>query len=91
MPNMLILGRGGAINAERVLAVVHAKSAPVLRLVQATDPSHILNMTYGYPRRSVIVLDNGLVVLSSRTPTELTRALGLREELPADEDQPPWW
>ena len=90
MPKLLILGRGGSIDANRVIAIVHAKSAPVIRMLQATDTSRILNMTYGYPRRSVIILDNGFVVISSRTPSELTRAVGLSQEL-NDEDQPPWW
>lgn len=90
MPKILLLGRGGSINADRVIAVAHAKSAPVTRMVQSTDTSRVLNMTFGYPRRSVIVLDNGYLVLSSRTPGELSRAIGLSEEL-KDEDNPPWW
>ena len=90
MANMLILGRGGSINAERVIALAHAKSAPIVRLVQATDPCHVLNMTYGYPRRSVIILDNGFIVISSRTPDELARAVGMGEAL-EDNDAPPWW
>ena len=90
MPRVLILGRGGSINASRVIAVAHAKSAPIQRMVEATDTSRVLNLTYGYPRRSVIILEGGFVVLSSRTPGELARALGSCEEL-NDEDQPPWW
>ncbi len=90
MPKILILGRGGSINADRVIAVAHAKSAPVMRMVQATDANRVINMTYGYPRRSVLILDDGVVVLSSRTPAELAKALGRIEEL-TDEDQPPWW
>jgi regulator of extracellular matrix RemA (YlzA/DUF370 family) len=90
MPNILILGRGGSINADRVIAIAPAKSAPILRMMEATDASHVLNMTYGYPRRSVIVLDNGFLVISSRTPGELARAVGSCEEL-TDEDQAPWW
>jgi len=90
MPKVLILGRGGSINVDRVIAVAHAKSAPISRLIQSTDDSKVLNLTFGYPRRSVLVLDNGFIVLSSRTPDELARALASCEEL-SDEDQPPWW
>jgi regulator of extracellular matrix RemA (YlzA/DUF370 family) len=90
MSKILILGRGGSIHTERVVAVAHAKSAPILRLVKATHPSRVLNLTYGYPRRAVIILDGGYVVLSSRTPDELAKALGWGEEL-SDEPQTPWW
>lgn len=91
MSKILLLGRAGSINRERVVAIARARSAPILRMIQATDPSRVLNMTYGYPRRSVMVLDNGFIVLSSRTPEELAKALGLCQELNNDEDPPPWW
>lgn len=90
MAKILLLGHGGSINLNRVIAIAPVKSDPIQRLVKATDASHVLNLTYGYPRRSIIILDNGYVVLSSRTPDELARAVGLCEELD-DEDQPPWW
>lgn len=90
MAKMLILGRGGSINTERVIAVANAKSTPIRTLVAATEENRILNLTFGYPRRAVIVLDNGYLVLSSRTPDELARALVTCEAL-SDEDQPPWW
>lgn len=90
MAKILLLGRGGAINMDRVIAVAHARSAPIRRLIEATDDSRLLNLTYGYPRRSVLILDDGILVISSRTPQELARALGMCEEL-KDEAQPPWW
>lgn len=90
MAKILLLGHGGSINMSRVIAIAPAKSDPVRRLVKETEPGKVLNLTYGYPRRSIIILDNGYVVLSSRTPDELARAVGLCEDL-EDEDQPPWW
>lgn len=93
--NILILGRAGSINTQRVLAVANAQSAPIQRMIEATDEGHVINMTYGNTRRSVIVLDEGYLVLSHRTVDALAKALGLAEET-ADEDdeeadQPPWW
>jgi len=87
MPDMLLLGRGGAINAERVTAVASAKSDPIRRLLKMLPPPQIIDLTYGFPRQSVIILDNGFVALSSRTPEELARVLHRRE----DELVPPWW
>lgn len=90
MPHVLILGRGGSINADRVIAIAHGKSAPIMRMIQATDPSRVINLTYGYPRRSVLILEGGFIVISSRTPNEMARAIGTCEEM-TDEAQPPWW
>ena len=35
MPNLLILGRGGVIDSDQVVAIAPAKSAPIKRLLEA--------------------------------------------------------
>jgi regulator of extracellular matrix RemA (YlzA/DUF370 family) len=89
MPDMLILGRGGSLNVERVIAIAPMGSAPIKRMLAATPEDRVLNMTYGYPRRSVLVLDNGAVVISSRSVGELTKAVSNGEGL--THDNVPWW
>lgn len=86
MAKMLILGRGGAINANRIVAIAHAKSAPVDRMLKAVGPEKVMNLTYGYPRRSAIMLDNGFVVLSSIRLHTLVHALENYKELNDDEE-----
>ena len=71
-----------------MLAVASMKSAPVKSLLQATDAAQVLNLTYGYPRRSLVVLAGGWLVISSRSVEELTRALHQGEEPTHDA---PWW
>jgi regulator of extracellular matrix RemA (YlzA/DUF370 family) len=88
MPRILILGRGGSIDADRVVAVASAKSAPIKRLLQAIGPERVLNLTYGYPRQAVILFDNGYLAVVSRTVDELARALHMEGEA---NGQPPWW
>lgn len=92
MPRMIILGRGGSVDADRVVAIAPFKSKPIKRLLDAVDSGKVLNLTYGYPRQSVILLENGFVVVTSRTVEELVRAFhdGSKEEL-TDGKQPPWW
>lgn len=88
MVSILFMGPGGAINARRVVAVASIKSAPVKRLIEAAGRARILDMTYGYPRQSVILFDNGYIAIVSRSVEELSRALaGLEENGHAD---PPW-
>ncbi|MFZ4462192.1 MAG: extracellular matrix/biofilm biosynthesis regulator RemA family protein [Patescibacteria group bacterium] len=88
---MLLLGRGGAISANHVIAIANIKSTPVKRMVKSTPESHVLNLTYGYPERSVIIMDNGYLVISSRHQSEIAKAIGLSQELEHAEDPPPWW
>lgn len=89
MPDMLILGRGGSINRERVVLIAPMSSAPIQKLLRDTDPSRVINMTYGYPRRSVVVFDNSMIAITSRTVEELTKAIHMRKEL--EDDSAPWW
>ena len=59
------LGRGGAIAADRVIAVGRASSASIKRLLEAAGPSAVINLTYGEPRQTVLVMDTGhLAVIS---------------------------
>lgn len=92
MPRMIILGRGGVIDAQRVVAIGSARSAPVKRLLKSIAAEKVLDLTYGYPRESVILLDNGYLAIVSRTVGELARALddGTGKDL-SHENQPPWW
>jgi regulator of extracellular matrix RemA (YlzA/DUF370 family) len=89
---MIILGRGGAVDADRVVAIAPFKSKPVKRLLDAAGSGMVLNMTYGYSCHSVILLDNGYLVVSSRTMEELARVFhDTSKEDPDNDRQPPWW
>ncbi len=70
-PGYLDLGRGGLITLDRIVAVARANSAPVKRLLEAAGPARVLNLTYGEPRQSVIVLDNGYLAVVTPTPETL--------------------
>lgn len=76
MSRMIILGRGGVVDANRVVAIAPFKSKPIKRLLDAVGSGRVLNMTYGYPCHSVILLDNGYLVVSSRTMDELVHDFG---------------
>ncbi len=71
------LGRGGALAADRVVAAARAQSAPIKRLLEAAGPSHVLNLTYGEPRATVVLLDSGhLAVISLPLETFLAKLYG---------------
>ncbi|QPC80922.1 DUF370 domain-containing protein [Phototrophicus methaneseepsis] len=90
MPRMIILGRGGMLDADRVIAVVPAKSAPVKRMLDAAPPNTIIDMTYGYPRLSVAVLENGCFAIIPHSAAALAEQLAIEERMP-DADEPVSW
>jgi regulator of extracellular matrix RemA (YlzA/DUF370 family) len=69
------VGRGGVIVAERVVAVGRADSAPMRRLVRAVAPDRMINLTFGRPRRAVVVLDSGHVALVALSPETVAKRL----------------
>ncbi len=74
MTDWISLGRGGAIATQRVVAAARANSAPVKRLLAAAGPARILNLTYGDPRETVLLLDTGHLAIISQ-PLEVIVSL----------------
>jgi regulator of extracellular matrix RemA (YlzA/DUF370 family) len=48
-----------------------AEAAPMRRLIQATQPSHVVVLTGGRKRQTVLVLDSGHLVISPLTVAEI--------------------
>lgn len=75
MTNWLDLGGGGALSAGRIVAVSRFDSAPIRRMVEAVGRDRVVNLTYGRPRQSVVVLDSGHVAVVSIAPDTLLAKL----------------
>ena len=75
MGKWIVVGKGGIVAAERVVAIARADSAPIRRLVEAVGRERTVDLTFGRPRRSIVVLDSGHVVLVSLTPETLRKRL----------------
>ena len=77
--NNTLTGRGewlrleseGAVAWGRIVAMGRAEAAPMRRLIQATRPSHIIMLTGGHKRKTVLLLDSGHLVISSLTAAEI--------------------
>ena len=76
MARLITLGRGGALDADRILLIASARSAPIKRLLAMLDTNQIINLTYGYPRETVILLEGGIFVIVSQTIEDITQLLG---------------
>ena len=66
---LINIGFGNIVSANRIVTIVSPESAPIKRLVQeAKDNKTAINATYGRRTRSVIIMDSGHVILSAVQP-----------------------
>lgn len=83
---LINIGFGNTVSANRIIAVVSPESSPIKRLVQvARDSGALIDATYGRKTRAVIACDNGTVVLSSIQPD--TIAARAAQKLTAAEEE----
>ena len=63
------IGFGNIVSAQRIVAIVSPESAPIKRIVQdAKDKGMAVDATYGRRTRAVIIMDSGHVILSAVQP-----------------------
>jgi len=66
---MVNIGFGNLVSAQRIVAVVSPESAPIRRVVtEAKDRGVLIDATYGRKTRAVIIVDSGHVILSAVNP-----------------------
>ena len=66
---LINIGYGGLVAAERLVAVVSPDSAPVKRMIQeARDAGRLIDATLGRRTKAVLVMDSGHVVLAAIQP-----------------------
>ena len=63
------IGYGSMISAQRLIAVVSPDSAPIKRLIgEARDRSMLIDATFGRKTAAVLIMDSDHVVLSALPP-----------------------
>lgn len=66
---LINIGFGNIVSANRIISIVSPESAPIKRLIQeAKDSKMAIDATYGRRTRAVIVMDSGHVILSAVQP-----------------------
>lgn len=66
------VGFGNLIHTDKVLAIVTPDSAPAKRLVQkGKQEERVIDATQGRKTRSVLVMDQNMIVLSALGPDTL--------------------
>lgn len=73
---LLNIGFGNMVSANRVMAIISPESAPIKRMVQdARDKGLLIDATYGRKTRAVLVMDSGQIVLSAIQPETVANRL----------------
>lgn len=66
---LINIGFGNIVSANRIVAIVSPESAPIKRLIQeAKDNKKAVDATYGRRTRAVLIMDSGHVILSAVQP-----------------------
>ena len=78
---LINIGFGNIVSANRIIAIVSPESAPIKRIVQeAKDNGTAIDATYGRKTRAVLIMDSGHIVLSSIQPETVAGRLEKDEE-----------
>ena len=73
---LLSIGFGSFLAANKIISVLSPDSAPIKRSVQdARETGNLIDASFGRSTKSVIVMDNGTLILSSRSSDELSKEL----------------
>ena len=76
--DLVNIGYGNMISAQRLIAVVSPDSAPVKRLVsEARERSMLIDATFGRKTAAVLVMDTDHVVLSGLPMEKLAPRFGV--------------
>ena len=66
---LINIGFGNIVSAERIISIVSPESAPIKRIVQESKDSKMaIDATYGRRTRSVLIMDSGHIILSAVQP-----------------------
>lgn len=75
--NLVNIGFGNLINADRVISIVSPESAPVKRIVQkGKENGTLIDATHGRKTKSVIITDSDNVVLSYMDLKQISQRFG---------------
>lgn len=78
---LINIGFGNIVSANRIIAIVSPESAPIKRIVQeAKDSGMAVDATYGRRTRAVLIMDSGHIILSAVQPETVAGRLEKDEE-----------
>lgn len=78
---LINIGFGNIVSANRIIAIVSPDSAPIKRMIQeAKDNGTAVDATYGRRTRAVVIMDSGHIILSAVQPETVAGRLDKEEK-----------
>lgn len=72
------VGYGNMVNADKIIGIIKPDAAPVKRMIQqAKDKGIAIDSTCGRKTKSVIVFDNGYIMLSALLPETIASRINI--------------
>jgi regulator of extracellular matrix RemA (YlzA/DUF370 family) len=69
MSRLIHIGYGNIVNADKIISIVSPDAAPIKRMIQkAREDGTSVDATQGRKTKAVIVMENGMIVLSALLP-----------------------
>ena len=79
---LINIGFGNIVSANRIIAIVSPESAPIKRIVQeAKENGNAVDATYGRRTRAVLIMDSGHIILSAVQPETVAGRLDKDDEI----------
>ena len=86
MSKLIHIGFGNIVNADKIISIVSPDAAPIKRMVQkAKEDGTGIDATQGRKTKAVIVMENGMLVLSALLPETISQRSQTESESIADE------
>ena len=77
---LINIGFGNIVSANRIIAIVSPESAPIKRIIQeAKDSKTAVDATYGRKTRAVLIMDSRHIILSAVQPETVAGRLEKEE------------
>ena len=73
---LINIGFGNIVSANRIIAIVSPESAPIKRIIQeAKENGTAVDATCGRRTRAVVIMDSGHIILSAVQPETIASRL----------------
>lgn len=87
---LINIGFGNIVSANRIISIVSPESAPIKRIIQdARDRGMLIDATYGRRTRAVLISDSDHVILSAVQPETIAHRMENKYSDRAFEDEFP--
>ena len=78
---LINIGFGNIVSANRIIAIVSPESAPIKRLItEARERGQLIDATYGRRTRAVIITDSSHITLSAIQPETVAHRFVINKE-----------